>query len=126
MSKLYETIEDLCKSRGINVTAMCKAAGVSRGNLTDLKKGRQSGLSAINLDRIASYFGVSVSYLLGTEQRESPAAKSDEAEIPYAKYRDVLQQDGIRLLLDADAKVSQEDLDDIVEFIKFKQRKNGH
>lgn len=78
MSKLYETIEGLCKSRGINITVMCKEAGVSRGNLTDLKKGRQSGLSAINLDRIASYFGVSVSYLLGTEQKEKPLINDDE------------------------------------------------
>ena len=51
---------------------------MSRGNLTDLKKGRQSGLSAINLDRIASYFGVSVSYLLGTEQKEKPLINGDE------------------------------------------------
>lgn len=78
MSKLYETIEGLCKSRGINITVMCKEAGVSRGNLTDLKKGRQSGLSAINLDRIASYFGVSVSYLLGTEQKEKLLINGDE------------------------------------------------
>lgn len=45
--------------------------------------------------------------------------------LPHAQYREVLQESGIRLLLDADAKVSPEDLEDIVEFIKFKQRKNG-
>ena len=45
--------------------------------------------------------------------------------LPHGQYREVLQESGIRLLLDADAKVSPEDLEDIVEFIKFKQRKNG-
>lgn len=45
--------------------------------------------------------------------------------LPHAQYREVLQESGIRLLLDADAKVSPEDLEDIVEFIKFKQRKYG-
>lgn len=125
MGILYERILTLCESKGIKPGRLCNDLGLSRGLMTDLKMGRKKGLSAETADKIASYFGVSVSYLLGTEQKESPAAKSDEAEIPHAKYRDVLQQDGIRLLLDADAKVPQEDLDDIVEFIKFKQRKNG-
>lgn len=49
----------------------------------------------------------------------------DLFSLPHARYREVLEESGIRLLLDADAKVSREDLEDIVEFIKFKQRKNG-
>ena len=69
MSNLYNTIEELCVNKSISVTDMCRDAGVPRSNLTDLKKGRQSGLSAKNLDKIASYFGVSVSYLLGTETK---------------------------------------------------------
>jgi len=75
MGNLYNTIEELCKKSGINVTEMCRATGVSRGNLTDLKMGRQTGLSAKNADKIASYFGVSVGYLLGTEK--SPAENKD-------------------------------------------------
>ena len=71
-------------------------------------------------------FNVSIDYLLGTAQKEKTPTPEGERELPYANYRDILQEGGIRLLLDADAKVSKEDLDDIVEFIKFKQRKNGH
>lgn len=125
MATIYERIEQLCKDRGITGGKMCTDLGMSRSTMTELRKGRVTTLKLEKAGKIADYFGVSVDYLLNGEQKESPAAKSDEAEIPHAKYRDVLQQDGIRLLLDADAKVSQEDLDDIVEFIKFKQRKNG-
>jgi transcriptional regulator with XRE-family HTH domain len=50
---------------------MCRWAGVGQQNITELKKGRQSGLSAKNLDKIANFFGVSVSYLLGTENSPS-------------------------------------------------------
>lgn len=125
MSEMYEVIEALCVDHGIKVGRLCSDLGISRGIMSDLKAGRTKKLSAENISKIALYFGVSVGYLLGTEQKESPAANCDEAKVPHARYRDVLQQDGIRLLLDADAKVSQEDLDDIVEFIKFKQRKNG-
>lgn len=83
MSDLYNKIEELCKKAGINITEMCRAAGVARGNLTDLKMGRQTGLSAKNADKIASYFGVTVSYLLGTEQKEKAPAltKKDERDI---------------------------------------------
>jgi transcriptional regulator with XRE-family HTH domain len=82
MGNLYGKIELLCKQNGINVTQMCREAGVSRGNLTDLKMGRQSGLSAKNADKIASYFGVSVGYLLGTDKKEAPIfSKKDERDI---------------------------------------------
>ena len=74
MSDMYKRIEGLCNERGINITQMCKEAGVARAPLTELKMGRTTVLSAKNTDRIAGYFGVSVSYLLGsTDQKEKPA-----------------------------------------------------
>lgn len=73
MSDMYNLIEGLCKKRGINVTQMCKEAGVARAPLTELKMGRTAVLSAKNAEKIASFFGVSVSYLLGKEEKEKPA-----------------------------------------------------
>lgn len=72
MSEMYQRIETLCKARGINVTQMCKEAGVARAPLTELKMGRTAILSARNADKIASYFGVSVGHLLGNEETEKP------------------------------------------------------
>ena len=40
MSELYNLIESLCKEKGTNITAMCKAAKISRAPLTELKMGR--------------------------------------------------------------------------------------
>lgn len=68
MNDLYKRIEDLCKDKNVSITKMCREAGVSRAPLTELKMERTQKLSADNLDRVASYFGVSVSYLLGTEK----------------------------------------------------------
>lgn len=105
MSDLYNRIETLCNEAGINITTMCRDSGVSRGNLTDLKMGRQSGLSARNMDKIASYFGVSISYLLGTDQKkEAPAlTKKDERDIAkdLEKLRDNLET-GEGLMFDGD------------------------
>lgn len=71
MGTLYENIIGLCEEKGIKGGKMCTDIGMSKGILTDLKMGRQAGISAANAQKIASYFGVSVGYLLGEEQRES-------------------------------------------------------
>lgn len=70
MSILYENIIALCEERGIKGGKMCTDIGMSKGILTDLKMGRQTGISATNAQKIASYFGVSVGYLLGEEEKE--------------------------------------------------------
>lgn len=74
MGTLYENIIALCNEKGIKGGRMCTDIGMSKGILTDLKMGRQTGVSAANAQKIASYFGVSVGYLLGEEdeKKEQP------------------------------------------------------
>lgn len=69
MGTLYENIISLCEERGIKGGKMCTDIGMSKGILTDLKMGRQTGISAANAQKIASYFGVTVGYLLGEEEK---------------------------------------------------------
>lgn len=71
MGNLYETIIALCNEKGIKGGKMCTDTGISKGLLTDLKMGRRSGVSATTAQKIASYFGVSVGYLLGEEKKET-------------------------------------------------------
>lgn len=79
MGNLYENINALCESKGIKGARMCSETGISKGLLTDLKMGRRTGVSAVTAQKIASYFGVSVGYLLGEEEKEEkPTAKDDE------------------------------------------------
>ena len=68
MANLYETIETLCRSRGIRPGRLCEEVGISRGVITDLKMGRKKSLSAATAQKIAAYFGVSVGHLLGQEE----------------------------------------------------------
>lgn len=68
MGNLYETIHALCVRKGVTDSRMCTDIGISRGIMSDLKTGRKSGVSAKTLNKIADYFGVSMSYLLGTEK----------------------------------------------------------
>lgn len=77
MGTLYENIIALCEERGIKGGKMCTDIGMSKGILTDLKMGRQAGISAANAQKIASYFGVSVGYLLGKEDKKIEPTDDD-------------------------------------------------
>lgn len=78
MGTLYENIITLCEEKGIKGGKMCTDIGMSKGILTDLKMGRQTGISAANAQKIASYFGVSVGYLLGEEEKTEKPVQEDE------------------------------------------------
>ena len=77
MNGLYETISELCKQKGISGYKLCKEIGIQPSLLTDLKMGRQSSLSAKNMDKVSKYFDVSVGYLLGTETKKAPTQESE-------------------------------------------------
>ena len=77
MGTLYERIISLCQSRGITGGKMCTDLHMSKGTLTDLKMGRQTGLSAAKAQKIASYFDVSVGYLLGEEEKKEKPINDD-------------------------------------------------
>ena len=71
--KIYDRILMLCEEKRINITQMCKSAGVPRGILSDLKMGRKKSASPKTLSKIANYFEVTIDYLIGNEK--SPQAE---------------------------------------------------
>ena len=77
MSTLYKNIVALCEERGIKGGKMCTDIGISKGLLTDLKMRRRTGVSASTAQKIASYFGVSVGYLLGEEEQKKNDIQAD-------------------------------------------------
>ena len=77
MGNLYERINTLCRDKGVKGGTMCSEIGISKGLLTDLKMGRRTGVSAVTAQKIASYFGVSVGYLLGEEEKEKQPTEYD-------------------------------------------------
>jgi transcriptional regulator with XRE-family HTH domain len=89
LGTLYENIITLCEEKGIKGGKMCTDIGMSKGILTDLKMGRQAGISAANAQKIASYFGVSVGYLLGEEER-TPAPEQEPIQDDVSDKRQML------------------------------------
>jgi transcriptional regulator with XRE-family HTH domain len=105
MGSLYENILELCESKGIKGGKMCTDVGISKGLLTDLKMGRRTGVSAVTAQKIAAYFGVSVGYLLGNEEKdekkeqpvENDGLSTDLKEL--IEHLKTLPEDKIQMLL---------------------------
>ena len=107
MSNLYNIIADLCEERGIKGAKMCTDTGISKGLLTDLKMGRRTGVSAVTAQKIATYFGVSVGYLLGEEEKEEkPTANDDELS------------DNMKLLIDFAKSVPEDKVELVLKVMK--------
>ena len=92
MGTLYERIISLCNEKGITGGKMCTELHMSKGTLTDLKMGRQTGLSATKAQKIASYFNVSVGYLLGEEEKKE---QSTESELSVKKKEFIQKVEGM-------------------------------
>ena len=86
MGNLYKNILALCESNGITGSKLCTETGISKGILTDLKMGRQKGLSATTAQKIADYFGVTVGYLLGEEDASTETRPITDDDLMYALF----------------------------------------
>lgn len=113
----YDVYVDLCNKAGKSPSAVAEELGLKRSAVTRWKQG--GGITDATLGRIAAYFGVSKQYLLGTEN------KQETPTIPHAQFREVLSEGGIRLLLDEDANVPDENIKDIIKYIRLRQGQVG-
>ena len=92
MSKLYETIEDLCRQRNIRPGSLCSQLGISRSLMTDLKMGRKKSVNAETAQKIAAFFGVSVGHLLGQDDTvlESKTDVLDQVDVAfYGEFKEL-------------------------------------
>ena len=88
MATLYERLYELCQKKGVKGARMCTDLGFSKSLITDLKMGRKKSVNAETAQKIASYFGVTVGYLLGEEEMEKE--KAPDAEAPEAEFQEVI------------------------------------
>ena len=107
MSDLYSNIHALCEKEGIKDGTLCANIGIRRSFLSELKAGRTKSLSAEVLSKIASYFNVSVDYLLTGEQKENPP-QQPQSEVDAAVER-------IRAKLESIPKEQREALMNLIE-----------
>lgn len=75
---LYERITELCKEKNVSRSRMCLDLGLSKSTMSNMKNGRQAGISTETAQKIASYFNVSVGFLLGEEELDENTIKKDD------------------------------------------------
>lgn len=73
MCTFYERVAELSAEKGVSGSRVCLDLGLSKSTLSDIKSGRKKGVSAETAQKFASYFGVTVGYLLGDEEKSSPS-----------------------------------------------------
>ena len=99
MASLYECILSLCERDGIRPGRLCDELGLSRGLMTDLKMGRKKGINAETAQKIASFFGVSVGFLLGIEGSDAVANSNDAINLDqvdvafYGEFKELSDED---------------------------------
>lgn len=84
MFDLYVHVEMLGKRAGYkNMTELCKAAGVPRSTMTELKKGRSRSMSIETAQKFAELLGVPLETIYGTE--EKAPTENGERDAEYDK-----------------------------------------
>ena len=106
MCKMYEIVSKLCKEKGISVGKLCREVGISTSSLSELKAGRTKRLSTQNTSKIATYFNVSVEYLIGETNEKSSTLQVSDDDIKFA-------------LFGGEQEVTDEMYDEVKEYVKF-------
>ena len=119
---MYERFEQLLQKRGVTPYKVSKETGVTQTSLSNWKSGRNTP-SAKTLQKLADYFGVTVGYLMGTEEEEPNA--TDKENNPIVLDDDALElleelkeRPEMRTLFSVSRKATKEDILKAVKIIE--------
>lgn len=106
--ELYERVIGLCKGKGIPATVLERELGFGRGYIGKLKTIKPS---ADKLQKIADYFGVSLTYFTGSDVENSEQHEGYYVNTETAALAEKLLTDShYRVLFDAARDSRPEDL----------------
>lgn len=109
----------LRKAKGLTQKEVADFIGISQNNYSYWENEKVK-IDNDSLQKLADFFSVSVDYLLGREEKSSPAQQESGGIVIPEKYKDV----AVAFHGGAD-NLTQADIDDIVRFIEFtKSKKN--
>lgn len=109
----YDRLKAICDKKGLKVTPVVKAAGVSTGNIASWKSGVEP--KYLTLRKLADYLDVPVEALTGEEIPEQDAAERSE----LTEYLDQLRErPEMRMLFSVAKDANKKDIEAIVRFIE--------
>ena len=105
---MYEIFEQLLRSYGITAYKFCKETGISQSTISTWKAKRNL-ISGELAKRIASYFDVSVDYLMTGEEQKGGEKYYLNKETAKAA-QEIFENKELRMLFDAAHDADPEDL----------------
>lgn len=103
---IYDRIKHLCKLNGISVNKLEKELGISKGYLSKIDNVKPSNE---RLNKIASYFNVSLEYLTTGEEKSTENAYYFNEETAKVA-QEIFENKELRALFDATRDSDPEDL----------------
>ena len=114
----HENIAYLREKLGLSQEELAELVGYKdRSSVAKVEAGKVD-LSQSKIAAFAKALHVTPAQLMGMEPPPSDP-------VPHASYREILSEGGIRLLLDEDANVPTENIEDIIKYIKLRQGQVG-
>lgn len=122
MCTLYERIAMLCKSKNVSPSRMCLDLGLSKSTMSDMKAGRTKGITTATAQKMATYFGVSVDFLLGEEEQNEKPLVNEDKEL--TEYLEILKtRPEMRMLFQLSKDATKEDVEAAVRIIEALRNK---
>lgn len=113
---MYEIFEKLLEKYGVTPYKVSKATGIATATLSDWKNGKSTP-KLDKMQKIADYFGVSLDYLLGNEEKENPPAQ-DEQEEMYELLEEMRRNPDIRTMFSLTKNATPEQVRQFIAVIK--------
>lgn len=113
MNKMYKTISDLCASRHITISKLATDLNLRQGLFSDLKREESRTLSAVYIEMIADYFGVTTDYII-----KGKDAVVSENEGVDELLEDLRNRPGMRMLFSVTRDATEEDILKAVKIIE--------
>lgn len=120
---MYDIFEKLCAEKGVTPYRVCKETGLTTSTISNWKAGRYTPKTD-KLQKIADYFGVSIEFLMGTEEKEeSPTYYLSDETAQLAQ--EMFEDEDMRSLFDMKRNMPPERFKTHIEFMKslYKQEK---
>ena len=76
MAEMYEVLDKLLKEKDISGAKLSEDLGMSKSFMTELRKGRAKSIKIETAQKVADYFGVSIDFLLGNQDKEKPPLRT--------------------------------------------------
>lgn len=118
---MYDIFEKLCEEKGVTPYRVCKETGLTTSTISNWKAGRYTP-KADKLQKIADFFGVSIEYLMGKEEKEESSGyylNEETAEIA----QNIFKSKELRLLYDAARDAQPEDIQTAYDMLLALKRK---